>query len=610
MKTKILKSILFTSCFISILISNAQETKVNLTAPSKHNAAIKSGVLSFCSIGKTAKFEENFNSIQHNYNTSDKSLSAARLQTRGSIGTKESSTSLTVGANFEANYFNGYSPAQNSLAISNDGYIVSLANSNICIYNSFGNCFLSTSLNSFIDHPDITSTLHDPVVLYDSGSDRFVFTAIHGYVAENAKIVICFSTTNNPLDEWNVYVIPGDLLENNTRLLFPRIGVSTDEIFITGNLHKDSGNFDQSIILQILKINGYSGDDIILNYYYYIDDKPFTIVPASYGALGNYGPGMFFVAHVLNNFTVSLYHLTDNMLNNPSFEINSIEVPEFFIADSVSQAQSDVYLNNGDCRILSAFFLDGFIHYVFSSDQDDSGNNSINYNRLNLATLTNISSVFSLENSSCSYPSLASFTSSSNDKTVAISFLRSSPDILPELMAVSCDDQLNWSNPVTVKSWNSYVDFGESDGLAPWGAYTGIARKHNAESPTVWLAGCFGNEKLFSGSTHHCLDTWIAEINYATVSIDLNNNADNNISVFPNPCNDSWFVNIQNDQLASFEITLYNINGQKIRTLFVGNIPEGKTKLTFNKDISSGTYFLLVSKDSKLVKKQKLIITD
>ena len=83
----------------------------------------------------------------------------------------------------------------------------------------------------------------------------------------NNHICVAFSTSNNPLDDWNVYMLTGDALGTDHWTDYPAISLTNDELFITGNLlqHNVSWQegFYQSLIWQIDKTQGYQGNDTL-----------------------------------------------------------------------------------------------------------------------------------------------------------------------------------------------------------------------------------------------------------------------------------------------------------------------------------------------------------
>ena len=86
-----------------------------------------------------------------------------------------------------------------------------------------------------------------------------------GTLPLNSHVCVAFSTTNNPLDDWNVYMLKGDALNTNHWTDYPAISINEKDLFITGNLLQSGVSwqlgFFQSIIWQIDKMSGYNGND-------------------------------------------------------------------------------------------------------------------------------------------------------------------------------------------------------------------------------------------------------------------------------------------------------------------------------------------------------------
>ncbi len=141
--------------------------------------------------------------------------------------------------------------------------------------------------------------------------------------------------------------------------------------------------------------------------------------------------------------------------------MNYYSVPTGSYAPSgdASQSGTSCLLDNGDCRALSGFYLNGIIHFVFHSDIG-GGWNGINYNGLNASSKTNQSSTFgSVGNADYSYPSVVSYAKSQSDPTVMIGFGRSSANMFPEVRVVNCDISMNWSSSALVKASSDYVSY-------------------------------------------------------------------------------------------------------------------------------------------------------
>lgn len=189
----------------------------------------------------------------------------------------------TIGASFEGNWFDQTTPPDNSMAISNGGYIVSVTNSHVEYFNTSGTRLFTSSFDDFFGDPTFTAMLYDPSVIYDSQADRFFMVVLHGSNSAISKVIVCFSKSNNPQDGWWYYKLTGDPLGANNWFDYPKIGFSTNEVYVTGNLFTNNDQFSQSVIYQITKSGGYAGNNLNWQYWYNISETPFTIVPASFG---------------------------------------------------------------------------------------------------------------------------------------------------------------------------------------------------------------------------------------------------------------------------------------------------------------------------------------
>ena len=94
-----------------------------------------------------------------------------------------SSQNISLNTNFKANAFNGGAPPDNTLAIANNGNIVSVINCNVAYYNNSGAQLWTGSFWELFNDPTLTEIIYDPIVLYDSQADRFVMIAVHGFTS-------------------------------------------------------------------------------------------------------------------------------------------------------------------------------------------------------------------------------------------------------------------------------------------------------------------------------------------------------------------------------------------------------------------------------------------
>jgi hypothetical protein len=511
-----------------------------------------------------------------------------------------------IGTNFSANVYAGFTPPDNSLAISNGGYIVSVVNSNLQYYDMNGNNLYSSSFTNFFNDPSLTGMLYDPCVLYDSGSDRFFMVILHTTASATSKVVCCFSKSNNPNDGWYYYKLTGNPLGNGCWFDYPKIGVSNNEVYVTGNLFFDNGSNCESVIYQITKAGGYNGGNLGWQYWHNISNSPFTMVPASYGQQGNYGPGIYLVStHASGNTKeIDFYEITDDLTGSP--QINAYTVAATYnLAGNALQNGTSVVLNTDDTRVFSAFYLNGIVHFTFHS-QRTANYYGIDYNRLTVSSLSNWNSNFGADGYDYCYPAVASFGTSSTDKSVMIAFSRSSSTIYPETRVVYFDDTGNSSSSTLLKTGETYVDVLQSNGVTRWGDYTGISRKQDASSPEIWMSGCYGALQ----ANENALNTWIGQITGVSFGVPGNKTLPaERMKVFPNPAFDVFNLEFFMDSRSPVEIVINDVSGNLVKLLLKDMAEEGRNLFTFNKGaLTKGIYFLQVRSGKKIIADEKIVI--
>ncbi len=511
-----------------------------------------------------------------------------------------------IGTTFPGNVFAGLTPPDNSMAISNEGYIVTVVNTNVEYYDMNGNNLYSSSFTNFFNDPELTGMIYDPAVLYDSGSDRFFMVVLSTTTSTTSKVVCCFSKSGNPNDGWWYYKLTGNPLSNGCWFDYPRIGVSNNEVYVTGNLFFDNDTYNQSVIYQMTKASGYAGGSMNWQYWYNITNTPFTMVPASYGIQGNYGPGIYLVSTDENGTSdkIDLFDLTDDLTGTPT--INAYQVAgNFSVAGNALQYGSPVVLNTDDTRVFSAFYLNGIVHFVFHSERT-TNYNGVNYNRLTVSPLSDWNSNFGADGYDYCYPSVAFFGSGLTDKSVLVTFSRSGSSIYPETRVVYFDDAGNNSSSTLIRQGDTFVEVYESSGVTRWGDYTGICTKKNSSPPEVWLNGSFGAEQ----AGEHALNTWIAQITWQTTGIPVPNAHPAEIArVFPNPASDIFKLEFSMEKSALVDIGLFDGSGRMVKLLLKDKAEEGKNLFSFNKGVlANGVYFLQIKSENKVIANEKIVI--
>lgn len=510
----------------------------------------------------------------------------------------------TIGSNFIGNSGTGC-PLDNTVAISNGGKIISLVNSNIAYYNTSGTLLYTSDIFSWYGSGSLVNNICDPKVIYDSGDDRFIFfTQTCDGISANSKVIIAFSTSNDPQGGWFYYELTGNPLNDGSWFDYPKIGVSNNELYVTGNLYYQGGGYNQSVIYQIKKSEGYAGGSLQWQYWSGIAGSPFTLCPLSNGQQGNYGPGVYLASVEIpgsTSSTLHFYDLTDD-LTSPSEQLNhyTITTPAYSVAGNASQSGGG-NLDNGDTRTQSGFYLNGNAHVVFASDIG-SGWNGINYNRINVGTLTNTNSTFGLVGSyDYCYPAVASCGVNSNDQSAMIVFERSGSSIFPETRVVSIDDGYNWSASTLVKAGNQPVTVCGNPNR--WGDYTGIARKYNSTTPTVWVSGAYG-------SSGNYWDTWIAEVVGVGVGVEENSDV-SSLNLYPNPVIDNFKTEFTLERTEKINIRIIDIQGKVVKDLYTGVATQGENIFTFNKgNLVDGAYFLqILTIENQTIKNEKFIVS-
>lgn len=518
-----------------------------------------------------------------------------------------------ISTNFEGNWSVISHPPDNNIAISNAGDIVSVNNDGVEYYDESGNLTFLDDWSDFINDNSLTSIIYDPVVQYDSKENRFVIAVLHGTSAATSKVLVLFSKSADPMNGWHVYQLSGNPLNDNSWFDYPKLGISDQEIYITGNLFDPNDSFKQSIIYQIEKSQGYAGGSLNWQYWFNLTSQPFpafTLVPTSYGHQGSIGSGMLFVSNRPGGENrVRLWQLTDYINNNPNLNSFVVNVSAYSPAGDGFMPNTSLLLSNGDNRILAAFYLNDEIHYVFHSDINQ-GWNGINYNRLNVNTLVNQTAT--LGNAGVedySYPVLASFATQTSDPSVMISYLHSSQSVFPSTSVVHCDANMQWSQPVLIQAGTNYVDFLPGN-TQRWGDYNGMARKHNSSTPAVWSATSFGTDIVTSsGSLPNTYKTWIAKIVGSNVAQTEFDDINASVRVYPNPASDIISLDFELQERGQIKIQLFDLQGKPVKLLYEDTPRTLANRLSFNRGaLSAGQYILSISQQDEILHTEKIIV--
>lgn len=516
----------------------------------------------------------------------------------------------------QGNTANGV-PNDNDIAVSNDGKVVSVVNSNIRIYDDTLKAIFNKSLTSLVSSIGVYSWISDPRVIYDAAADRFILVCFSGNVSVESTIILGFTQTNDPTGNWNFYTLSGDQFGDSTWSDYPIISVSDKDFFMTFNQVKDSVSwtvgFRQSVIWQIDKQTGYTGSP--LQYHLWSDIKYNgtylrNICPAKYqGAtmgnnmyfltLRNVAPSndSIFLTEITNSYQSGTATLNTRVLQSPvpyGFPPNAVQ--KFYTAPQQ-------YLMTNDARVLAAIYENGNIHF---------GANTLNPAHMNagvlLGQISNVSAaspvvtanILSEDTVEYAYPSMTWMGNNANEHKVLFTFSHCYVDSFPGTSVVYKDDNGNFSDVIPTKNGTSYIN-NLTDSLERWGDYTNIQRKYNTTG-RAYLSGSWGK-----GVGMNCWVTIIDNKDYSLSTQDIV--ASNESEVYPNPATDYFKVsfNLEKKQAVRFEVL--DMSGRRVALLLDTPVKAGKSDFSFSTSpLAPGNYLLLISSKEAVIGRHTLTV--
>ena len=456
-------------------------------------------------------------------------------------------------------------PLDNTLAISNDDYLMCGINSKLYTRDLKTGYDVKNANISVIRFEDFasesginTDNPFDPKIIYDPNEDRFIATFLSGRTPKTSKLIIGFSTSGNPNDPWNVYSIPGNPYKNNLWSDYPAIMLTEKEVFYTINLLVPSNDwkiaFSETVIWQIDKESGYSGADSLTTQLWgdiALDGRNLRNLAVVPGADGLKGPNAYFLSNRnfdIENDTTFLVEITNSIDNSAVMNITPlIAEKKYGLPPNGRQKNSDANdpedgFDTNDARILGAFLeektiakqdiieIKNSIQFVGNSVNPETGFAAVYHGVItDLKAYPKIkANIIGDSELDFGYPNIA-FTG--NDKcgsSSIIAFNHTSPNVFAGVSAVrfSIDSNGDWqySDRMTVKEGENYVNR-HAGTYERWGDYFGLQRKYN-EAGIVHLAGFFGTKDTLTAGT------WYAKLRDCdcfNVSVDVHQTSDYNV---------------------------------------------------------------------------------
>lgn len=562
---------------------------------------------------------------------------AARYPQRNSRGAMVSDPSLNPNIERDFGSFAGPNkdriniggtPNDNTLAVSNDGILITSYNTRIYFHDLNGdtamyqpNDFVNTiSFTQFVDAYDTISTSFpfDPKLLYDPIADRFVIVFLSGRTPDDSKNIVAFSSSKNPIDPWHVYEITGNPKGNRTWTDYPAIALSNEELFLTVNLLRENEpwqtGFEETIIWQMDKEAGYQGlDSLPAKWWGNINfgNRPLRNLNPIQGGKTLTGPDMWLLSNRnfdIQNDTIFIVHIS-NTLKSPNAQLTvkfgRSSVP--YGAPPNARQANNHFFDTNDGRVLGAFIDGKYVQFVANSIDTASGRSAVYHGIIQDITQSQPAvngNIIVHPTMDIGYPNIAQTGNANGDYSSIIAFDHSSPTDFAGFSAMYYNGNGTYSDIVKVIEGEGYVDRLSSpdDGrlYERWGDYFGIQRLYN-DPRRVWISGYYGMAN--NGNSF-----WMAELsthNYVASSPEKKTSS--KALIYPNPSSDHVRLEFDNPTSGYLSFELFNIQGKHLATLGNDYVKKGKHAFSFSTlRLPPGLYFLQVKSASELLFTEKL----
>jgi hypothetical protein len=546
----------------------------------------------------------------------DQQRKAYSLVKKNQIFNKQNAPSPQVEESFNGNGLTQGTPNDNDMAISNSGIVVSVVNTNITIFNDTGKVLSSKSLATFANALGSLNRTFDPRVIYDPIEDRFVVVFLQGSTSADTRVILAFSATADPTQNWNFYVLPGNVTGDSSWSDYPIISLSKTELFVTLNRVKDNTpwqtGFITSYIWQCDKKAGYAAADTINPKLWhditYNGASIWSVCPVKGGST-LYGPNMYFLSQRpsdLSNDTVFLHEITNTHKSG-----NAILKTKVLRTNTAYGLQPNAIQPNGkklqtnDARVLSACYENWVIHYVGNTIDTSLFVPAVYYGRLYGAsgnTPTIEGKIISYDTMDIGYPSISYMGNGKGDNSMLITFSHVSPTLFPGTSVVFADRNGNISDPVIVKYGIGNINV-IADSVNRWGDYTGNQRKYN-EPGVCWVNGSYGTA---SESNR----TWIAKLRSADPTLSIFKPKPSGITthVYPNPTAETVTVDFIMENSQFIELSILDLGGKTVAHLLRDKAKSGLNRFTFSaNDLPNGTYILTINNESTRIHQHQFVV--
>lgn len=524
----------------------------------------------------------------------------------------------SIWKSFAGNSANGV-PNDNDIAISNNGTVVSVVNSNMRVLDDTGKVLSTISVSSFFSSLGAFNYVSDPRVLYDPVHDRFILVCFSGALSTSSTILVAFSQTNDPLGTWNAYTLNGNSFNDTTWSDYPIIAINDKDLFLTFNQVKDNVSwtigFKQSVIWQINKADGYNAQP--LNYTLW-DSLMWgntmlrNICPAKNQSTTP-SNNMYFltVRNVAStNDSLFLTEITNSQISGQATLVKRLlQTPIQYgfppnARERKSSSGQQQYLMTNDARVLAAVYENNQVHF---------GMNTLNPQFMNagvlLGTIEQVSAatpvvkaqIFSTATQEFGYPSMAYMGTSANDHRLLYTFSHCYTDSFPGTSVLYRNSNGDFSNIIGVKDGSSIINQ-LADSNDRWGDYTNIQRVYNKPG-RAYLAGSYGRLNI--------ANTWIAAVDVNEWPNQINDVAStiSGAEIFPNPLVDQRFtLRFNNGSTRFLQFYLMDATGKE-QPLMRNTVKAGLNEFSFYVgNLPTGIYFLNIYANEGKIISQRVVV--
>ena len=520
--------------------------------------------------------------------------------------------------------FTGGIPNDNAMAISRDGILCAAVNSVFWAMDTkTGELIMPSPVGLFslqqMANGSSFSNYYDPKLIYDPTADRFILVFLKDNNAANSRIIVCFSSTNDPTDPWNIYSLTGNPLNNNRWTDFPAIALSETGLVITANLIIPNVSwqvgFDGSVIWHLNKSEGFAGGDVDASVYTQISHNG-KFVRNLHPVRGhdNISDQLQFISNRnfdLQNDTIFLITLTEGT-SDTSITAQALKsnLP-YGVPPNGKQSDTDTTdatkgLQTNDGRVLGAIQKDDWIQFVSTTAHGSNVNAGVYHGFISNAQSAApkvTARVFAHPVRDYGYPNITWSGVHPNQIQCLIGFNFTSIAGHPGMGAVQLGNDTTFSNPIDLINGTTHVDR-HSDSYERWGDYFAVQPMFDENGLIIpseaWMAGFYGD-----GAQQN--RTFISQVFSTDTLVPPHANGG---QLYPNPAYDQDMVTItfNLDQHQRVEARLYDISGALIQELTGRDLPAGPAELYIHLGtLAAGNYIVRLEGNAGFSKTERLV---